>query len=51
MTQLFKILYPYFDNLEPAIIFYSYEISSRNLFFYYTPVTSDVNFEDNTPLS
>ena len=50
-TTVQNLIPPYFDNIEPPIISYSYKKSSRNIIFNYTSVTSDVNIEDNTPTS
>ena len=48
-TTVQNLIPPYFDNIEPPIISYSYKRSSRNIIFNYTSITSDVSIEDNTP--
>ena len=48
-TTVQNLILPYFDNIEPPIISYSYKRSSRNIIFNYTSITSDVSIEENTP--
>lgn len=40
-----------FDNTEPPIVSYVYKKPSRSLIFNYNTVSSDLNIEENAPLS
>jgi hypothetical protein len=41
----------YFKNLEPPIICYKYNKSTRGIIFNYNKIVSDLKIKDNTPTS
>ena len=42
---------PYFDNTEPPILSYTYKKPTRGMLFNYTSITTDIDIDNNSPMS
>lgn len=50
-SKIVKLIPPYFDNMEPPIISYTYKKPTRGLIFNYSSVTRDSDINQNSPLT